>query len=92
MPSAKRMYGADEPGFSKLRRRLQTEWIPGLCDLVGLNVSQLPLLWDADLLSGSPADTAEPAYVLCEINVSSVLPFPPDAPAALADAVNRRRR
>ena len=29
-------------------------------------------------------------YVLCEINVSSVLPFPPRAPAALAAAVRHR--
>jgi len=92
MPSPKTMFRADEPALSSLRRRLETEWIPGLCDLVGLEASQLPLLWDADFLTMRPADTVEPSYVLCEINVSSVLPFPPDAPAALADAVNRRRR
>ena len=92
MPSAKTMFRADESAFSSLRRRLGTEWIPDLCDLVGLEVSQLPLLWDADFLTGPPADTVEPSYLLCEINVSSVLPFPPDAPAALADAVNRQRR
>jgi hypothetical protein len=92
MPSPKAMFRADEPAFSSLRRRLETEWIPHLCDLVGLEVSELPLLWDADFLTGPPADTVEPSYLLCEINVSSVLPFPPDAPAALADAVNRRRR
>ena len=92
MPSAKTMLRADEAAFSSLRRRLETEWIPDLCDLVGLSVSQLPLLWDADFLTRPPIDTAEPSYVLCEINVSSVLPFPPDAPAALAAAVARRRR
>jgi hypothetical protein len=92
MPSAKTMLRADEPAFSSLRRRLETEWIPDLCDLVGLSVSQLPMLWDADFLTRPPIDTAEASYVLCEINVSSVLPFPPDAPAALAAAVTRRRR
>ena len=35
-------------------------------------------------------DGTSDAYVLCEINASSVLPFPPHAPKALALAVGSR--
>jgi hypothetical protein len=90
MPSAKTMSGPDDPMFSTLRRQLETEWIPALCETLGLNMSQLPLLWDADFLTGPRSDTDQPSYLLCEINVSSVLPFPPDAPVALASAVHHR--
>jgi hypothetical protein len=86
LPSAKTMHPADSPRFGGLRRRLEQDWVPGLCSLVGLERGALPVLWDADFLRGPRAD----GYLLCEINVSSVLPFPPDAPQALADAVHRR--
>ena len=90
MPSGKTMFDVDEPRFASLRRQLEPDWVPGLCRTLGLAVSQLPLLWDADFLieSGVDADR-EPSYVLCEINVSSVLPFPPAACGALAAAVRR---
>jgi len=41
----------------------------------------LPVIWDTDFLYG-PRDplSGEDTYVLCEINVSSVFPFPKQAP------------
>jgi hypothetical protein len=85
LPSHKTMHDADAPTFNSLRTRLEREWIPGLCALSDLAHEDLPLLWDADFLAGD-----DDAHVLCEINVSSVLPFPPQAPRALARAVRQR--
>jgi hypothetical protein len=90
MPSGKTMYNADEPTFDALRTRLEHEWVPGLRTMVGLEETELPLIWDADFLHGAPADSRANAYVLCEINASSVLPFPGEAPLALALAVQQR--
>ncbi len=49
--------------------------------------SSLPLLWDCDFMFGERAAPAQPErYVLCEINVSSVSPFPPSSIAPLVAA------
>lgn len=85
LPSAKTMYAADEPEFRGLRGRLEAEWVPGMCALLGLTVDHLPVLWDADFLYGDTRVSPEgEGWVLCEINASSILPFPPSAPDLLA--------
>jgi len=86
MPSAKAMSNADNPSYASLRARLERDWIPGLLVTTALPRDDLPLLWDADFLYGDTSDS----YVLCEINASSVLPFPPHAPRALARATRER--
>ena len=53
---------------------------------------ELPILWDADFLYGDPTVDGDDTYMLCEINASSVLPFPPGVPHALAEAVAARLR
>jgi hypothetical protein len=90
MPSAKTMFDATEPSLARLRARLEQEWMPGLCELVGLDAADLPVLWDADFLYGSPDEDGIDTYMLCEINASSVLPFPAGAPAAVARTVADR--
>lgn len=86
LPSAKTMFPADEPMFASLRARMEGEWVPGLQRLVDVDDASLPVLWDADFLFGDDDDS----YVLGEINVSSVSPFPQQAVAKLAAAVARR--
>jgi hypothetical protein len=54
--------------------------------LLDLDRELLPLIWDADFLLGPKTPSGEDTYVLCEINVSSVLPIPDEAFAPLADA------
>ncbi len=90
MPSTKTMYGPDSPTFQALRTQVEDPWVPQLCALVGLDPTDLPLLWDADFLYGPPTDAGDDTYLLCEINVSSVLPYPEAAPATLATAVRYR--
>ena len=57
---------------------------------VGVLPERLPLLWDMDFMHGAPAADGTPRYVLCEINVSSVSPFPPSAIGPLVAAVRQR--
>jgi len=82
-----RLYsGPDDPRFQDLRRRLESGWIDMLCDRAGVDRARLPLLWDTDFLLGERSEQELERYVLCEINVSSVSPFPPSAIAPLVRA------
>jgi hypothetical protein len=86
LPAQKTMYPPDEPGFAALRERLEGNWVPGMQQLLGIGTAALPALWDADFLFGAQTPDGNDTYILCEINASSVIPFPPDAPAELARA------
>jgi hypothetical protein len=46
------------------------------------------MLWDCDFMFGEQPES----YVLCEINVSSVSPFPPSAMGPLVVAMKARLR
>lgn len=86
-----RLYcGADEPAFQPLRQRLEADWIDRLRQRVGVERSSLPLLWDIDFMFGEPAPGEAVRYVLCEINVSSVSPFPPSSIGPLVAAIRSR--
>ncbi|MEO5733005.1 MAG: Cj0069 family protein [Rubrivivax sp.] len=83
-----RLYSdADDLRFQELRRRIEDSWVDLLCERVGVMPDALPLLWDADFLLGHRDATGSERYVLCEINVSSVAPFPEPAIAPLVSAV-----
>jgi hypothetical protein len=78
-----RLYSAsDDPRFQLLRRHLEDEWIELLRERLGVAPAELPVLWDADFLLGEAQ-----GYVLCEINVSSVAPYPESATAAIVAEV-----
>ncbi|MBA4175179.1 MAG: hypothetical protein C0505_01240 [Leptothrix sp. (in: Bacteria)] len=90
-PPGPRLYhGPELPAFQGLRRQLETAWIELLRERVGVDRERLPLLWDCDFMFGEPAPDGAPGFVLCEVNVSSVSPFPPSAIAPLVAAVQRR--
>jgi hypothetical protein len=78
-PGPRHYYPADLPQFQHLRRKLESEWVELLRRQVGLPRGQLPLLWDCDFMFGEPTAKEPERYELCEINVSSVSPFPPSA-------------
>jgi hypothetical protein len=93
LPGPRLYHGPELPEVQTLRQRLESEWIARLCERVGLARERLPLLWDCDFIRGET--TAEAAggarpFVLCEINVSSVSPFPPSSIAPLVAALRRR--
>lgn len=78
------------PEFQAIKAKMEGEWLPELCRTLDLDANTLPLLWDADFLFG-PRDTmGKDTYVLCEINVSAVSPFPPEALQSLALANKER--
>jgi hypothetical protein len=80
----------DNPSFQRLKRQLETEWLPQLMDLFRLAPTELPALWDCDFLLGEKHLDGTDRYVLCEINVSSVSPFPESVLEPLAKAVRAR--
>ncbi len=91
-PGPRLYHGPDVPQFRGLRQRLEAGWIGLLRERVGLAVEHLPLLWDCDFLSGEPSASDPERHVLCEINVSSVSPFPPTCIAPLVGALSLRLR
>ncbi len=89
LPATKTMFPPDAPQFAALRAQLEREWTPGLCETLGLPQRDLPALWDADFLFGPRNADGSDSHVLCEINISCVTPFPPEAPPRIADWVAR---
>ncbi len=85
-PRASEMQGPDFPAYQPLRVQAETRWVPQMIRILGLDPDQLPVIWDADFLYGSKTATGHDTYVLCEINVSAVWPFPPMAAPAIAAA------
>lgn len=89
-PGPRLYYPPTTPEFQAIKTKMETEWLDALCHTLDLEPQALPLLWDADLLFGPKTAAGEDTYVLCEINVSCVSPFPDDALAPLARAVRER--
>ncbi len=89
-PGPRHYHGPDLPTLQSLKQALESAWITMLQTRLGLAHDQLPLLWDCDFMHGEPTADGEPAFVLCEVNVSSVSPFPPSSIAPLVQAVKRR--
>jgi len=80
-----RLYSSNtDPRFQRLRRLMEDEWTPQLITLLDIPRRELPMIWDADFMLGPTGADGTDTYVLGEINVSSVFPFPADAPAAIA--------
>ena len=78
------------PEFQALKRKLEDEWVPALRQLLGMERESLPVLWDCDFLLGPKGVQDEDTYVLCEINVSSVAPYPESVVPFVVDATLAR--
>ena len=89
-PPVSVMEGPDVPAYQRLRVVAETRWVPQMISMLGLDPRDLPVIWDADFLYGPKTATGDDTYVLCEINVSAVWPFPPMAAPAVAAATLRR--
>jgi hypothetical protein len=61
------MHPASGPRFQALRAKMESEWTPQMMQLLDLDGTSLPLLWDADFLYGPRTATGDDTYVLCEI-------------------------
>jgi hypothetical protein len=89
-PGPRIMYGADAAGFERLRERMERDWVPKLAKLFDIERGDLPVIWDADFLYGPRNSAGEDTFVLCEINVSCVFPFPDEALPELTRCVLER--
>jgi hypothetical protein len=90
-PAGPRLYsGADDIRFQRLRGVMEGDWTPGMARLLDIAPAELPVIWDADFLLGPRTASGEDSYVLCEINVSSVFPFPDEAADLLAQTTLKR--
>jgi hypothetical protein len=89
-PGPRIMHPASAPQFHRLRIKMESEWTPQMMQLLDIDGALLPIIWDADFLYGPRDAAGDDTYVLCEINVSSVFPFPVDAPSAIARLAKSR--
>jgi hypothetical protein len=89
-PPPKQMESADTPQYQTLRSKLEQEWVAQMQERLGIDTSMLPVIWDADFLYGPKDGAGNDTYVLCEVNVSAVWPFPPQATRTLAAAAAER--
>lgn len=91
-PGPRIMHPASAGTFQALRTKMESEWTPQMMRLLDIDAGSLPIIWDADFLYGPRTVTGEDTYVLCEINVSSVFPFPEQAPPEIARRALTRLR
>ncbi len=86
LPSPRLYHPPSLPAFQALKRQLEQEWVPAMQQLLHIATDELPVLWDCDFLLGPKHASGADTYVLCEINVSSVSPFPDSAVVPVAQA------
>ncbi len=98
-PGPRLYHPPNMPEFRGLKRKVEKEWVPEMQRRLGIETKSLPVIWDCDFLFGPRKPSGEDTYVLCEINVSSVAPYPESAPPYVARATHacvkeakRRRR
>ena len=89
-PGSRLYHPPDVPHLQGLKQRLEQEWVAELRKTLGVDFDQLPLLWDCDFLLGQGSADQADRYVLCEINASSVAPFPDSAIKPLVEATKAR--
>lgn len=81
-----------KPEFQALKQKLEQEWVPAAQQELKIDTNSLPVLWDCDFLLGPRKENGEDTYVLCEINVSSVAPYPDSAVPYIVDAAAQVKR
>ena len=89
-PGVRFYHPPTKPEFQALKHKLEHEWVPAARQLLEIDTESLPILWDCDFLLGPKKETGEDSYVLCEINVSSVAPYPESAVSYIVDATTVR--
>jgi hypothetical protein len=89
-PGRRLYYPPTKPEFQALKNKLENEWVPAAQQLLEIDTENLPILWDCDFLIGPTDESGEDTYVLCEINVSSVAPYPESAVPCIVDTTAAR--
>ncbi len=89
-PGPRFYHPPSKPEFQTLKHKLESEWVPAAQQLLEIHTESLPILWDCDFLLGPKNENGEDTYVLCEINASSVAPYPESAVPYIVDATAAR--
>lgn len=89
-PGERLYYPLGKTRFQHLRERVEGGWVAEMQRILGIATEDLPMLWDCDFMFGPRDEAGNDTYVLCEINASSVAPYPETAPAFIAQAVLAR--
>ena len=92
LPGPRLYHPPSMPEFQSLKHKLEQDWLPAAQRLLEIETEDLPILWDCDFLLGPKTNNGEDSFVLCEINVSSVAPYPESAVPYLVDATVARMR
>ena len=91
VPPGRRYYFTEHCGlFSDLKKTMEEEWIGQLQKQLSIPTEKMPVIWDADFFINHTGNTANGKYTICEINVSSVSPFPPSSIPHIVQLVNER--
>jgi hypothetical protein len=90
LPGPRLYHPPSMPEFQTLKGKLEQDWVPAAQQLLEVHTDDLPILWDCDFLLGPKGNNGEDSYVLCEINVSSVAPYPATAVPYVVDATVAR--
>jgi hypothetical protein len=85
-PTPRTYHSPSLPAYQLLKQQLEDEWVPAMQRRFGIDTGALPVLWDCDFLLGPKTASGADSYVLCEINASSVSPFPESAIVPVARA------
>lgn len=91
MPS-RRFYFSEDCGlFQDLREIMETKWVPELQQITGVADEMMPVLWDADFfINKINTENTNKKYTLCEINASSVSPFPESSVSYIVKEVRNK--
>ena len=90
VPPGRRYYFTEHCGlFGDLKRLMEEKWIGDLQKKLSINDDKMPVIWDADFFINH-TDDKKSKYTICEINVSSVSPFPPSSIPYIVQEVRER--
>ncbi|HWI93963.1 MAG TPA: Cj0069 family protein [Flavisolibacter sp.] len=89
---SQRFYFSEGCGlFQDLKNIMEASWISRLQKIAEVEDEQLPVIWDADFfINEINTKNTGSKYSLCEINASSVSPFPESAIPHIIDEVKKR--
>jgi len=92
LPPSKRFYFTENCGlFADLKELMENKWVHQLLQTQNILKEKLPVIWDADFfINHVDSNSIKGKYTLCEINVSSVSPFPPSAIRYMVEKVGER--
>jgi hypothetical protein len=71
-PGPRLYYPPTRVDFQRLKDKLEQEWLGQLCDVVGVDKAQLPILWDADFLCGEKDSDGAKSWSTARVYQSAI--------------------